>query len=153
MPPELIELTSEGEYRGYYEKEYCQGPIVTFDGIPVYFAKFKFDHAFFESSDRRGADDIFSSIRAKRIGWIKTILQSNTATIYQGWDQKKKRYNPCGRVAFEFEQFVVIIRLSLKKDGSLKGNFVTCYQANNSISKIQQSPVWDKEECIEMLKK
>jgi len=153
MPPKLLILSCEMEYQVYYEEKYCKCPIVTYDGIPIYFPKNKFDHAFYESSDRRGSDDIFSDVRAQRMGWIKEILQSPTATLYQGWNKKKKTYDPCGRVAFEYEQFVVVVRLSLKGDGTLKGNFITCYQADNSLDKIKQSPLWDKNKCIEKLKR
>lgn len=153
MTPELIELSSMEEYRKYYEREYCHSPIYTFDGIPIYFSKSRFSHAFFESSDRRNSNDTFSFTRAKRISWIKTMLQSKTAILYQGWDKRKRKYDPTGRVVFEYEQFVVVIRLSLKKDGSLKGNFITCYQANNSIEKIKKSPTWNKEKCLEVLNK
>ena len=153
MPPELLILACEMKYQEYYEEEYCKCPILTHEGIPIYFSKYKFDHAFYESSDRRGANDVFSNVRAQRMGWIKEILQSPTATLYQGWNKKEKAYDPCGRVAFEYEQFVVVVRLSLKSDGSLKGNFITCYQADNSLAKIKQSPLWDKSKCIEKLKK
>jgi len=153
MPPELLILSCEIDYQKYYEEEYCKCPIVTYDGIPIYFSKYKFNHAFYESSDRRGSNDIFSSVRAQRMGWIKVTLQSSTATLYQGWNKRERTYDPCRRVAFEYEQFVVIIRLSLKRDGTLKGNFITCYQADNSLSKIIQSPLWDKNKCIEKLKK
>jgi len=153
MPPELLILSCETEYQTYYEENYCKCPIVTYDGIPIYFPKNKFDHAFYESSDRRGSNDIFSYVRAQRMNWIKEILQSETATLYQGWNKKTKTYDPCGRVAFEYEQFVIVVRLSLKSDGSLKGNFITCYQANNSLEKIKQSPLWDKDKCIEKLMK
>jgi hypothetical protein len=152
MPPGLLILSCEMEYQVYYEEEYCKCPIVTHDGIPIFFPKHKFSHAFYESSDRRGANDIFSDVRAQRMSWIKEILQSSTAALYQGWNKKKRAYDPCGRVAFEYEQFVVVVRLSLKKDGTLKGNFITCYQADNSLEKIKQSPLWDKDKCIEKLK-
>jgi hypothetical protein len=42
--------------------------------------------------------------------------------------------------------------LSLNKAGELKGNFITCYEADNSIAKIRTSPVWDKEKCLDDIK-
>ncbi len=66
--PDFLELKTLYEYKTYYEENYCKRPIITFDKIPVYFGKDRFEHAFFESSDRRGAKDIFSKIRAKRMG-------------------------------------------------------------------------------------
>ena len=38
-----------------------------------------------------------------------------------------------------------------KADGTLKANFVTCYDANNSIGKIRQSPLWNKQDCLNAL--
>ncbi|NOX15000.1 MAG: hypothetical protein GXP61_03065 [Epsilonproteobacteria bacterium] len=152
MAYELLHLSCKDEYKNFYEENYCKNPTMTFDNISVYFKKGSFHHAFFESSDKRGADDIFSQTRATRIGWIKKILQSPNATLYQGWNSKKRTYDPCGRVALEYEEFVVIVRLSLNKKDRLKANFITCYQANNSIAKIKTSPLWDKEECIKRLR-
>ena len=148
---DFLELDTIEDYRKYYEENYCKKPLLTFDDIPVYFAKNRFNHAFYESSDRRGAKDIFSTTRAKRMGWIKIILSSKKAIILQGWDRKKKKYDPCMRVAYEYEQFVVVIRISLKKNGTLKGNFITCYQADNSFEKIKESPLWNKEKCLKYL--
>jgi len=148
---DFLELDSIEDYRKYYEENYCKKPIITFDHIPVYFHKNRFSHAFYESSDRRGAKDVFSYIRAKRMSWIKFILKSKYAHILQGWDKRKKKYDPCMRVAYEYEQFVVVVRISLKKNGRLKGNFITCYQADNSFKKIKKSPLWNKEECLKYL--
>jgi uncharacterized membrane protein YhdT len=35
--------------------------------------------------------------------------------------------------------------------GSLKANFVTCYQADNSIGKIRSSPAWFRAACLRLL--
>ena len=51
-----------------------------------------------------------------------------------------------------FEKFVVVIEFSLKNTNELKANFVTCYQAEQSIEKINLSPIWHKSRCIEILK-
>jgi len=148
MKPEFLELSTIDEYKEFYESNYCKKPIITFDDIPIYFAKNKFSHAFYESSDKRGSKDIFSETRAKRMSWIKPILESKNATILQGWDKKTKSYKPCVRVAFEWEEFVVIVRLSLKRNGNIKGNFITCYLADNSIEKIKRAPKWNLEDCL-----
>lgn len=151
MPLEKLILLSEIEYKTYYEDNYCKNPLITSDGIKIYFQKSRFSHAFFESSDRRGSNDVFSFTRAERMDWIKMTLTSESATLYQGWIKSKGAYDPTSRVAFEFEEFVVIVRLSLNKKGELKGNFITCYQANNSIGKIKSSPLWKKEDCLSEL--
>lgn len=151
-PPALVVYSTTEEYRRHYERMYCRGCIKTFDGIRVYFAKQKFDHAFFESKNRDGRKDDFSIIRAQRIDWIKATLENPKATIYDGWDKRNRRYDGTRRVSIVYENFVVVIALSLKRDGALKGNFITCYQADNSIDKIRQSPKWSLESCMGKLR-
>jgi len=51
--PPLLSYQTIGEYRAHFERVYCQGPIVTFDGIAVRFRKEDFDHAFFESKNAK----------------------------------------------------------------------------------------------------
>lgn len=152
MFPPFVDYVTEVEYQAHYEAHYCQRPITTFDGIKVFFGKDKFDHAFYESSDRRGSKDTFSDLRAKRMDWIKATLENPNAALYQGWDFKSRQYKPDGRVSVVYGDFVVVIRLSLNKNGVLKGNFITCYEADNSIGKIKSSPLWDKEDCLSYFK-
>ncbi len=143
----LVHYATEAEYRQHYEREYCRSVVTTFDGIRVYFSPSKFLHAFYESTNRDGQKDSFSPVRAQRIDWIKATLESPQADIYKGYDKNKGLYDDTRRVAVVYEDFVVIISLSLKRDGTLKGNFVTCYQADNSIGKIRTSPYWSRETC------
>lgn len=153
MLPDFVIYETPEEYKCYYEEIYCKAPTLTFDGIKVFFSKDKFDHAFFESTKRNGVKDIFSEERAKRIDWIKATLENPKADLYQGWDKDSKKYFPHRRVSVVFGDFAVIIGLSLnKKNGELKGNFITCYEADNSIGKIRISPVWDKQKCLDCLK-
>ncbi|WP_083841533.1 hypothetical protein [Pseudovibrio sp. FO-BEG1] len=142
MSPPLLKLSDESEYRSHYESSLCQGEITTHDGIRVYFKKNRFEHAFFESSNRNGQKDSFSLIRAERMDWITATLQDPNADWYQGYDSKSGKYNPKRRVAIAYGDFVVIISISMKRNGSPKANFITCYNADNSISKIRTSPRW-----------
>lgn len=142
--PPLLSLKSVREYREYYEKKYCKGPTVTFDGIPVYFSKSKFNHAFFESSRRNNVKDVFSKTRAERMDWIEATLQNPAAKLYQGWDKKKGKYDPRWRVCVVYGNFVVVIQIRTKKDGNLKAEFRTAYVADKSIGRIRKSPVWKK---------
>lgn len=153
MPPAFLRLPTEAEYRTHFEAKYCSGPILTFEGIPVFFSKNKFDHAFFESTRRDGAKDQFSTVRAERMDWIEYALQEATATRYQGWHSQRGRYDPTRQVTVVVNDFVVIIRMKMKRDGSLKAEFVTCYQADNSIGKIHRSPLWDLNRCRSELSK
>lgn len=146
--PPLVIYSTETEYRRHYERVYCDGEVTTFDGIRVYFSPSSFDHAFFESSNRDGRKDVFSTIRAQRIDWIKATLENPQAEVYEGWNKGSRSYDNTRRVSVVYENFVVIIALSLKRNGSLKGNFITCFQANNSINKIRQSPKWSRQSCL-----
>lgn len=146
--PKLLHLQTIEDYRKYYAQKYCKKPIITFDGIPVYFSKSKFDHAFFESSRRDKNKDQFSLTRAKRIDWIEATLTNPKANLYQGWDKKRKRYDPRWRVNVIYEDYVVVLQIRIKKSGFLKAEFRTAYVADNSIDKIRKFPEWKKELLI-----
>jgi hypothetical protein len=49
LPP-LVRYATVAEYRSHYDRVYCRGNILTFDGIRVYFAASKFGHVFYEST-------------------------------------------------------------------------------------------------------
>lgn len=143
--PAFLILPSIEDYRKYYETKYCKKPIITFDGIPVYFSKSKFDHAFFESSKRNKIKDKFSTIRAQRMTWIAKTLTHPNAVLYQGWDKKRRRYDPRWRVNVVFDDYVVVLKITVTKENKLKGEFRTAYKAENSIGKIKASPKWHKD--------
>jgi hypothetical protein len=151
LPP-LVHYKSVAEYRSHYERVYCRGNIETFDGIRVYFGAGKFGHAFYESRRRDGRKDTFSQVRAQRIDWIKSTLEHPQAALFRGWDKTTRHYDPTRRVAVVFEDFVVVVAMGLKRDNSLKANFITCYQADNSIKKIRGSPTWSRLACLQSLK-
>lgn len=155
MPlPNLLDYESPREYRQHYERNFCRGVIVTADYIRIYFKPQKFGHAFYQNSQRRnGPKDEFSPERAMRMDWIKHTLEHPDAELYFGWNKDDKCIDEARRVSVVYEDFVVIVELSLSKQGVLKGNFVTCYLADRSIDKIKDGPVWEKEKCLEKLKK
>ncbi|MCA3394130.1 MAG: hypothetical protein INF85_00595 [Roseomonas sp.] len=144
-------LTDQAAYRTHYERNLCCGGIATHDGIPVYFRKEAFDHAFFESSGRRGEKDVFSWVRAERMDWIATALADSNAQCFQGWNATARRYEPTRRVAVVMVDFAVIIALSRRREGALKASFVTCFKADNSIPRILASPKWKMEDCLNEL--
>jgi hypothetical protein len=151
MPP-LLKLPDLATYRGHYERTLCRGGIVTHDGIRVFFRREDFDHAFFESSGRRGENDVFSLDRAERMDWIAAALTDPGALRFQGWLNKRRRYDPTRRVTVVMGNFVVVIALGLRRDGALKATFVTCYRADNSIGKIMSSPPWTLTDCLNALR-
>jgi hypothetical protein len=150
LPP-LVHYATVGEYRSHYERVYCRGSIQTFDDIRVYFGASKFGHVFYESTARDGRKDAFSPERAQRIDWIKGTLEHPNASLFDGWDKTSRRYDATRRVAVVYEDFVVVVAMGLKRDGSLKANLVTCYQADNSIGKIRSSPAWSRAACLRLL--
>lgn len=143
--PALLKLDDEDAYRQHFVRTLCRARIETHDGIRVYFSADTFEHAFFESSDRRGADDVFSLTRAERMDWIAAALADPNALCCQGWDAKRQCYTPKRRVTVVVQDFVIVLALSTRRDGTLKANFVTCFKAENSAAKIRQSPRWTRE--------
>jgi hypothetical protein len=143
--PALLKLDDEEAYRQHYTQMLARGVISTHDGIRVYFGRDTFEHAFFESSDRRGADDVFSLARAERMDWIAAALADPNALCVQGWNKQLECYTPKRRVTVVVQDFVIVLQLSTKRDGTLKANFVTCFKAENSAMKIRQSPRWTRE--------
>jgi hypothetical protein len=99
----------------------------------------------YESSKRNETKDVFSKERSERIDWIKATLESAGADLYQGWDKKRKRYDPNVRVAVVHEEFVVVIRMRRPGSGAREASFKTAYLADNSISKIRGSPKWTQK--------
>jgi len=150
MPlPPLIDYPNESDYREHYKRIYCRGRIVTRDGIRIHFSPQRFEHAFYEGARK----DRFSVVRARRIDWIKATLEHPDAALYQGWNKRDRCYEPDRRVSVVYEDFVVVVSLSFDRHESLRGQFVTCYQADNSIGKIRRSPLWSLEECLEVLRR
>lgn len=153
MPfPALLQYETTAEYKRHYERHYQRGIITTFDGIRVYFKPQRFGHAFYKNSQNvNGRKDIFAPERAQRMDWIKLTLEHPDAELYMGWNKKEKCYEEDRRVSVVYEDFIVVIELSLNRQGTLKANFITCYVADNSIGTIRTSPLWDKDKCLEKL--
>ena len=138
--PALVHLSSEAEYKKYYVYKYFKSALMTFDGISVKFYEDQFEHAFYESSNKKKRNkDIFSIDRATRIDWIEYVLKNPKAELHLGWDRDKKIYNKDRRVAIiSPEDYVVIIRLN----NNNTAKFITAYYADNSASEIRKMPLW-----------
>jgi hypothetical protein len=139
MAYNLTLLSNEAAYRTLYIQIYCNNtsPIITFDGIQVRFFPDGFDHAFFESTDRKNpSKNLFSKDRSERITWIKETLEDSTADIRVGWDSKTKSYDNSRRVTIVKGNYVVIIWIK----NATMAKFITAYVADNSIGKILASP-------------
>ena len=131
---------TEEELREIWKTEYCNAPIVTFDGISVKFYEDKFNHLFYESENRKLKDkSILSYNRLEKIYWIKDTLQDATAILKKGWDTENKEYFKNRRLAIVKGNYVVIIRFT----GKLKASIVTAYEKED-ISNILNSPDFEK---------
>lgn len=151
LPPLLLDL-SEQDYRIHYEHEYCLlGPISTFDHIPVYFGKGRFNHAFYRPANRHDRKDTFCTARAERMPWIKATLENPFADLFQGWIAATRSVEPARRVAVMYNDYVVVIELSLKRTGTLKANFVTAFLMEDGTEKIRVNPKWDPAEAMRVL--
>lgn len=139
-PPDFLILPDEAAYREHYEATLCSSEIRTADGILVRFPKHQFEHAFFESANRRlGEKGLFSLDRARRMTWISPALSDPDAELYEGWDNRKKVHTRDSRACVVFGNYVVIIMLRKRKPAS----FITAYQASEkTLEKIQSGPKW-----------
>lgn len=144
MRPPLVKYATIEEYKEHFIRKYCSNPIITFDGYSVKFYHDMFEHAFFESSDRRGCKDVFSEKRSERIDWIEDVLKDSSAELYMGFDNVKKRNDNSRRVAIINEDnYVVIIQIIR----GINAKFITAYVADspNTANQIRNNPKWVKK--------
>lgn len=144
MRPPLVKYESVQEYKEHFVNKYCKEPIKTFDEFEVKFYEDMFEHAFYESSDRRGSKDIFSLNRAERIDWIENVLKDEDAELYMGYDSKNKRNDWNRRVTIINEDNYVVV-IQIIRDNRAK--FVTAYVADspNTAISIRQGLKWTKK--------
>lgn len=147
-------LPDEAAYRAHYNLTYTRSSVPLHTSIgtaPVYFERETFDHAFYDRTDRHGEKDHFSLVRARRMDDIATVLASPTADRRAGWDKQRRSHDHTRCVSLAIDDFVVIVRLGLNRNGFLKGRFITCYVADNSIGKIRTAPAWNEARCVQLL--
>ncbi len=132
---------TEAELRLIWKQEYCDVDVFTFDKIHVKFYEDMFDHAFFESENRKPGDkSILSLNRLEKIYWIKDTLQDSSAILKMGWDNNRKTYYKNRRVAVVKNNYVVVIFLT----GLLKAKFITAYEKDD-ITNVLASPDFIKD--------
>lgn len=133
-----------GFYKNIYRKFYCKSPILTFDGISVKFYVSDFEHAFYESRNRKAKDKSkFSYQRANRIYWIKWVLECPDAELFIGYNSKTKSYDNTRRVAICVDNYAVIV--SIDANDTNKAKFITAYVADGVNGK--------GEKAIDLIKK
>jgi len=124
-------------YKRIFDEHYCKKPIKTFDNILVFFKEFNFEHAFYESLNRKTKDKSkFSYKRANRIYWIKWVLENPNAKLYKGYNHKTKSYDGSRRVALCADNYVVVIELNKK---GKKAKFITAYIADGINSRGEKA--------------
>ena len=139
--PPLVKFATEDEYRQHFYQKYCQGRIITFDGILVSFNTRDFNHAFYESSGSiQPTKDKFSLFRAQRIDWIEKALLDKNAILKVGWNSKKKQFDQTRRVTLANRNYVVVIKFL--RSGNAR--FITAFLADKhrTLLQIHNSPGW-----------
>ena len=150
LPSPLQLGLSPEQYRELFVSEFCRRKqFFVADSETEIHIRFKpetFGHAFYESSNRNGADDVFSNKRAERMLLISSLLNDQFGERYFGWDKKSKSdsMNRCVLVHNRFD-FVVVVEFFLSKTGEIRGRFVTCYVADSweTMPKIRTHAKWD----------
>ncbi len=135
---------TEDELRLIWSKEYCEKPIITFDGIAVHFFSRMFDHCFYESDNRRAKDkNILSYNRLEKIYWIKNALTDPDSKLKIGWDSKSKSYNHSKRVAIVKDNYIVVILIYRQNSA----RFITAFEVNDeeNLKKILKGPDWPQK--------
>jgi hypothetical protein len=146
-PPELLKLAGEAEYRSHFLSAYVGQAHFTVDHIRVRFYSEHFDHAFFESSNRKlPTKDTFSRDRAERMPWIAATLSDPNALLVAGWLKAQNTYTHDRRACILANQYNVVIRLGKAPNTA---TFVTAYPLSPTTSaKILTAPAWDRAKCL-----
>ena len=140
------------KYREVYIKEYVEKKIYDWLGNQIIFHRYTFNHAFSKSSNYRysyGNHDIdFCPNRARRILWIKKVLEATNGTIERLHEIKKdnRGRNIKRRVLFVIEEKYVVVTQETNKEKILE--FVTAFIADNNWIKSEKS----KKALIEVKK-
>ena len=141
MPlPPLLSLPNEAAYRTYFEAQYCNTTVVTFDGITVQFFPEMFNHAFYRDSSRTAKDKAnFDLKRAQRMDWIKAVLQDSSLELYQRVMPNSK----VRRIALESSTpYAVIIQIDSRN--AHRARFITAYivDSPSALTKMRSNPKW-----------
>lgn len=144
--PELILNKTEAEYKQLFVSHYCNAsPIITYDGLNVYFYPEMFEHSFYKRAyhNLHAPKDCMDINRCERILWIEAVLHDPTIIPFQGYDSARNCYDNSRRVAFlTSNDYLVVIRAD-------KNNwrFTTAYIVDNpyAAAKIRSSPRWIKK--------
>ena len=129
--------------------ELCKQEIRTQDGYRVKIRPNHFKHAFYEA-DGKTKRGRFSFYRAKHIDWIQPTLE-HPIKCHQGWDYKKRQVLPSRRVAYRYQTFIVIIEFRRNRQTkNIMAEFITCFDAHRSFTKISRQPAWNAKILLDI---
>jgi hypothetical protein len=141
MPlPRLLSLPDEAAYRAYFEAQYCNTTVVTFDGITVQFFTEIFNEAFYRDSSRTARDKAnFDLKRAQRMDWIRAVLEDSSLEVYRRAMPSSK----IRRIALEpTTPYAVIIQIDSRN--ARRARFITAYivDSPSALTKMRSNPRW-----------
>ncbi len=140
MPPPLLHLPSEADYRAHFDAHYVRNsPLTTFDGLRVRFYSNQFGHAFYTSSTRRGQKVAFDLTRAERMNWIGWALREPSLELY-------RRVMPGGttrRIALDLATPYLVVCELLTTDPT-QAVFITAYVVTDLaiLPTVRGNPRW-----------
>jgi len=141
MPlPPLLSLRNEAAYRTYFEAQYCNTTVVTFDGITVQFFPEIFNEAFYRDSSRAAKDKAnFDLKRAQSMDWIRAVLEDSSLEVYRRVMPSSK----VRRITLEpTTPYAVIIQIDSRN--ARRARFITAYivDSASALTKMRSNPRW-----------
>jgi hypothetical protein len=140
LPP-LLTLPDENTYRAHFVREYCSDPVITFDGLAVWFYPERFDHAFYRDSSPTAQDKkIFDLQRAQRMDWIRHVLYDPNIELYRRIMSITGKER---RIALEpTTPYAVIIQID--SHSLSRARFITAYVVSSSstLANMRANPAW-----------
>lgn len=115
--------------------------LYAFDDLRILFYKDTFDHAFFESKNRRARDKSqFSIERAKRMSFLKAGISDGSAERYYGWDRDRRIIDKTRRVTIYHRYYIIVVSIHYNQT---KGSFITAYPGDaRTLTKIRSNGRW-----------
>lgn len=140
----ILTYTTEEEYKNHFIEIFVNNsPILTHDGIEVFFWESDFEHAFYQRSEKSWASkkSTFSLNRATKMDYILDMLNDSSLIAYQGYDKACNSHdNESRSVVLTTEMLLLVIRHA----GPNKARFKTMFVIDNQITlkKIISNPIW-----------
>jgi hypothetical protein len=137
LPP-LLNLGSKEEYREHYLRTLVDGPpVITPDGVKIIFYAEKFDYLFSGYSSKwLTKKDTFDIERAKRMDWIRALLESNQvdtrAEIMSAWETRRN--------VIDYQNCYMIVTKPIRTGVEVIKTAFPCTQAK--AAEVRARPRW-----------